>query len=238
MKIKKIVASVYLSTSIAFAGIPVIDAGSIAQDAMQNGLEIAEWAEQAMRWAEEVEHYKSQLEAYEDELETVTEIRLSVQFMKDLKEFKKFQNSMSGTHLGLEDGLVSGASSLYEKYNLFDSCNEDYYSDDQKRICRNKVVRKVNEISAYQDYKDSLDEIADEMAELADKLANSEDIKESQDIGNAIQLVVAKLDHKKTQVELMNAQNERLDKIEKEQKNQLFLQKFGKPDTRTRYPSN
>ena len=63
---------------------------------------------------------------------------------------------------------------------------------------------------------------------LTKKLATSKDIKESQDINNAIQLQVAQLEITKTQVELMNEQSRALDDVERRQKEQLLKQNQGK----------
>lgn len=219
---KKILLSTIVASSLMFgSGIPVVDIAGNMQSMIQNVKEIATWAEEASRWEREVEHYKNQIQAYADQLASQTELRDSVQFAKDIDDFYNFSNS-SEDFLSLDGGWSSGEKELYEKYNLFDDCEVDYYDDDEKRICENKVKRRVQEIAVYQDYTKTLDTISDNIVELAKKLTNSQDVKESADIQNAISIQLAQLDLTKTKVEVMNAQNERLDQIEQKQSKQII----------------
>jgi type IV secretion system protein VirB5 len=228
---KKILLSTIVASNLMFgSGIPVVDIAGNMQSMIQNVKEIATWAEEASRWSEEVQHYKNQIQAYADQLASQTEVRDSVQFTKDIDDFYNFSNS-SEDFLSLEGEWSSGEKELYEKYNLFDDCEVDYYNDDEKRICENKVKRRVQEIAVYQDYTKTLDTISDNIVELATKLTNSQDVKESADIQNAISIQLAQLDLTKTKVELMNAQNERLDQIEREQKEQLISKSMKADDT-------
>lgn len=233
---KKIVASIVVSSSLVFSsGIPVVDVVSNAQAMAQNLKEVAQWAEQASRWAKEVDHYKSQLGAYQDQLLSATQIRDSVQFVKDISDFYSFAKNYSDDYMSLSTDILNSntpigiqAKALFKKYNLFNDCEGDYLSKDEKNICKNKMVRRVHEVAVYQEYNKNLNLMANDLNDLAVSLANSQDIKESQDIGNAIQLKIAQIDLTKTKIELMNAQNERLDKVEQKQKEQLISQTRGK----------
>ncbi len=233
---KKIVASIAVSSTLVFSsGIPVVDVVSNTQQMTQNLQEIAQWAEQASRWAKEVDHYNSQLNAYQEQLMSATQIRDSVQFVKDISDFYNFAKNYSDDYMSLTTDILNSntpigieAKALFKKYNLFDDCEGDYLSKDEKRICENKMVRRTNEIVYYQKYNNTLNVLADDLVDLAYKLSNSQDIKESQDIGNAIQLKKAQIDLAKTKAELIIAQNQRLDMIEKKQKEQLIKQSMKK----------
>ena len=100
------------------------------------------------------------------------------------------------------------------------------------------MKRRTREIIAYRDYSNNIDGIQDNLTLLTNKLATSKDIKESQDINNGIQLQVAQLDLVKSQVELMNEQNKRVDEIEKRQKQQLFRESMKRNDDRRVTPPN
>lgn len=237
---KKALLSILIASKLVLGGgIPVVDVTANSQMATQNAKEIAEWVEQASRWAEEITHYQSQLDAYNTELLSKTGIRDTVQFMKDVESFYDFAKNYKDDYLSLGTDILNSntiignrAQALYDNYNLFDDCDIDYLTDDEKRICKNKMVRRVHEVAVYQEYSNNLGEISDNLSDLSNKLANSQDIKESQDIANAINMEVAKLELTKSQVELMNAQNARLDKIEEKQEEQLLKQSLRKVDDR------
>jgi type IV secretion system protein VirB5 len=239
-KMNKIVASMLISSSLVFgSGIPVVDGLANSQMATQNIKQIAEWVETAQRWSNTATHFQSQLTAYQDQLMSATQIRNSVQFVKDITEFYNFAKNYKDDYLKLGTDILNSntilgirANDLFDKYNVFDECNTNYFTTQEKNICKNKMVRRVHEVAVYQEYSNSLGVMTDNLTDLSNKLANSQDIKESQDIGNAIQLQVAQIDLTRTQVELMNAQNARLDKIEEKQKEQLFLQSIRANDTR------
>ncbi len=229
---KKIGLSIAAVSILSTSSHAIFGVGDIVFDPVQTAKAVAEYAEQGKRWVEEINHYKSQIEAYEKELLAATEIRDSVQFMKDIQEFNDFTKNYSLDFLDLKDDILGNpksqvgqhAKQLFDKYQLFDDCKYDYMNDSQQKICENQMVRSVQEIATYQAYKDNLSSVSTKLGDLSQKLANSKDIKESQDIQNAIQMELAQLQVAKAQVELMDTQNKSLEQIEKRQKQQLYKQ--------------
>lgn len=238
---KKLVLSSVLAISLLNAsGIPVVDAVANAQAMAQNIKTVAEYAKEAQRWANTVTHFQSQLDAYKNQLLSQTQIRDSVQFVKDIQDFNNFAKNYKDDYLSLSNDILNSntlignqAKTLFNKYNLFDDCNYDYMTQNEKDICKNKMVRRVQEVATYQTYSDNLSKISDNLSNLSYKLTTSSDIKESTDIGNAIAVQVAQLNLTKTQVQLMNEQNKKLDLIEQKQKEQLITQSRKWADTRT-----
>ena len=232
---KKIVLSTLITMSLLNAsGIPVVDAVANAQAMAQNVKTVAEYAEQAKRWVDTANHYQSQLKAYNDQLVSQTGVRNSVSFIQDINDFNKFSKSYSKDFLSLDNSMNSNgpigikAKELFTKYNLYNDCEVNHLTSKEQEVCKGKMERKVRDIAAYQEYSNNLDGISTNIDGLTKKLATSKDIKESQDINNAIQLQVAQLEITKTQVELMNEQSRTLDDVEKRQKEQLLKQNQGK----------
>jgi len=230
--LKKIGLSIAAVSILSTSSHAIFGVGDIVFDPVQTTKAVAEYAEQAKRWVEEVNHYKSQIEAYEKELLAATEIRDSVQFMKDIQEFNDFTKNYSLDFLDLKDDILGNpksqvgqyAKQLFDKYQVFDDCNEEYMNDTQKKNCKGTMVRSVQEIATYQAYKDNLSSVSTKLGDLSQKLANSVDIKESQDIQNAINMEMAQLQVAKAQVELMDTQNKSLAAIEQRQKEQMYKQ--------------
>ena len=156
---KKYLISAVLSTQLLFSsGIPTVDVLAIAQSLGQNIKEIAEWAEYAERWSETASHYSNQLTAYEKELVSKTGIRDSVQFMKDLDRLKKYSESYGDDYLDLAKAMANPKSrvgnqarNLFEKYNVFDRCENQIYKDWEKENCKMKLQREVTQIATVQE---------------------------------------------------------------------------------------
>lgn len=233
---KKLILGAVVSISLVNAsGIPVVDAVANAQAMAQNIKTVAEWAKEAERWANTVTHYQSQLDAYKNQLLSQTQIRDSVQFAKDIQDFNNFAKNYKNDYLSLSNDILNSntlignkAKTLFDKYNLLDDCNYDYMTQNEKDICKNKMVRRVQEVATYQTYSDNLTKVHDNLSNLSYKLTTSNDIKESTDIGNAIAVQVAQLDLTKTQLQLMNEQNKRIDYIEQKHQEELIKQTRGK----------
>lgn len=238
MKKSIITASLVLFTSFTSlngAGIPVIDGASIAQDLAQNIKEIAEWKEYAERWGETASHYTNQLKAYEDELLTKTGIRDSVQFMKDLNRLQNYAKSYGDDYLDLAEAFANPSTvignysrKLFDKYMVFDRCQNDYYKGWEKEACENKLKRDVTEIATIQESKNKTDEIFKNLDDLQKKLANTSDVKESQDITNSINAELAQLQIVNMRLDMLNKQNQAQERIEEEQKQQEFESKLNK----------
>ena len=218
---KRIILSSLLAIGLLNAsGIPVVDAVANTQAMAQNVKTVAEYAEQAKRWVDTANHYQSQLKAYNDQLVSQTGVRNSVLFIQDINDFNKFSKSYSKDFLSLDNSMNSN--------NLYNDCEVNHLTSKEQEVCKGKMERKVRDIAAYQEYSNNLDGISNNIDGLTKKLATSKDIKESQDINNAIQLQVAQLEITKTQVELMNEQSRALDDVERRQKEQLLKQNQGK----------
>ncbi|MBL3519514.1 hypothetical protein H0A43_03455 [Arcobacter lanthieri] len=237
---KKYLISVVLSTQLMFgAGIPVIDAVGNAQTLAQNIKEIAEWAEEAKRWADTAIHYKSQLTAYENELLSKTGIRDAVSFVKDLNRLQDYAKAYGDDYLDLAKAMANPksrvgnqAKNLFEKYNVFDRCENDIYRDWEKENCKMKLQREVTQIATVQESNKMVDETSKNLEELSKKISNTQDIKESQDIANAINMELAQLQIVSMRMDMMEKQNVAQARAEDEQKKrkQAMLRVNGQGD--------
>ena len=235
MKKSIITASLLLFTSFTNlngAGIPVIDSAALSQDITQNIKTIEEWAREAERWGETASHYTNQLKAYEHNLLSRTGISDSVQFMKDLNRLNNYAKSYGDDYLDLAKAFANPSTvignqsrKLFDKYNVFDRCENDIYKAWEKEACENKLKRDVTEIATIEESKNKTDEIFKNLDDLSKKLSNTEDIKESQDVQNAINVELAQLQIINMRLEMLDKQNQAQAKIEDEQKLQKRKEK-------------
>jgi len=185
-------------------------------------LEITQQARFELEMLLKVHEIKTKWEQTVKEWMTLTEIKDSVQFIKDIQQLKQIMDEwkVDLMDLNIDDPksqIGALAKVLFDKYTLFDDCQPSYYNDDQKRICKNKMIRSVQEISTFQHYSNQLQSFSNKLKHLSDKLANAADTKESQDITNAINMILAQMEVSKTQVMLMNLKNKSVEKAEARQ---------------------
>ncbi|MCG3693082.1 type IV secretion system protein [Aliarcobacter butzleri] len=234
--IKKTLLSITLSSTLLFSsGIPVVDVVSNVQALTQNIKEIAEWATVAERWMDTTKHYSSQLTAYQDELMSKTGIRDSVSFVKDLNRLQEYSKAYGDDYLDLAKAMANPNSrignlskSLFEKYNVFDRCENELFTSWQKENCKSKLQREVTQIATVQESNKMVNKTAENLEDISKKISNTQDIKESQDIANAINMELAQLQVVNMRMEMLSKQNQAQEKAEEEQKQRHFESKMGK----------
>ena len=236
---KKYLISAVLSTQFLFgSGIPTVDVVAIAQSLAQNIKEIAEWKETAERWSDTASHYSSQLTAYENELMSKTGIRDSVGFVKDLNRLQQYAKVYGDDYLDLAKAMANPSSnignlsrSLFQKYNVFDRCENQIYKDWEKENCKMKLQREVTQIATVQESNMMVAKTAENLEALTKKAANTQDIKDSQDIANAINIEMAQLQVVSMKMDMLEKQNVAQEKAEEEQKLRQYKSTLNKhPD--------
>ncbi|MBT0825095.1 type IV secretion system protein [Campylobacter lari] len=231
-----IISSLCIANLAFSAGIPVVDATANSQMATQNAKEIAEWAKQATRWQDTVKHYQQQIQAYQNELMSKTGARDSVSFMRDTKQIyldfaQAGQNIQSFYDDVLQDpqGFLSDKSKeTFRKFTLFDRCNASYLSEERKRICRMDMITYAAQVEHYNQASIQVNTVAKSLEKLHQRLIESKDIKETNDINNAINVEKTKLEIIKTNLEISNMHYENQRRIRQDQAAQLFAESMGK----------
>ena len=210
------IATVSVMSTSSFAVIPVTDAAHIAETA-------AGWAAEAERWKKTIINYK-------EELLAKTGIRVGKDFINKFKELKTFltKNNLDLFDLDLENPkskIGEYAKALFESQTIFDNCNFDYMDINQKRICKDRMVRGVQELATFSVYKDNMIQSIDRIKTLTDKLGASEDIKGTADINAQINAQMAQLQVQKTQMDMMLANNQAREKVDRIQKEEIYQSK-------------
>ncbi|EAK0980344.1 type IV secretion system protein [Campylobacter lari] len=231
-----IISSLCIANLAFSAGIPVVDATANSQMATQNAKEIAEWTKQATRWQDTVKHYQQQIQAYQNELMSKTGARDSVSFMRDTKQIyldfaQAGQNIQSFYDDVLQDpqGFLSDKSKeTFRKFTLFDRCNASYLSEERKRICRMDMITYAAQVEHYNQASIQVNTVAKSLEKLHQRLIESKDIKETNDINNAINVEKTKLEIIKTNLEISNMHYENQRRIRQDQAAQLFAESMGK----------
>ena len=229
---KKYILSALITINLLNAsGIPVVDGVANAQSMAQNIKTIEEWAREAERWAKTATHYQNQLKAYENDLLSKTGVRDTVGFLKDLNKLSEYSKMYGDDYLNLS-GTKSGqigkmSDQLFDKYNVYDRC-KDLSREWEITNCKNVLKREVNNIATVQATNNMINKSSQNLESLGKNVSASKDIKESQDLANAINIEIGNIQVAQIKLDMMYKQNEALQKAEEEQHTRDFHNRLGK----------
>ena len=226
---KSLLAFSLLVTFSNSAGIPVIDAVSNATMISQNVKQAAEWLKEASRWAETVAHHSKQLEFYKDELNSLTGVKSSVSSLNDLRQIYSDYGRAYSSMKDFNDNLLSNPESFidklgdsYKKYTIFDNCA--LIQDEQrKKFCMIDMLTYAKQEQDINEAQEQFSQISRNLNDLETRLRQSKDIKESQDIANAISAEGTKIQLIYSNIQFQNTQYERQRRIKEEQRFQQTI---------------
>lgn len=206
MKKTLILIALY-SSSVFAGGIPTIDVASIAQLQM-------EAAEQAKRWTETVKQYKDQLKTQRDTLAAQTGIRDIANLVKESSSYfndaKELQNWINNPKKILElgfDSLNDDLKKIYKSYGLDNLCPSEQNStnsfvEKERKSCEGQIVlMTLRQQQADKNLK-AIDERVKTINQIAKKMAQSKDQKESLDLNNAMNTQLALLQADKLKMDI------------------------------------
>lgn len=236
MKKTLILIALY-SSSVFAGGIPTIDVASIAQLQM-------EAAEQAKRWTETVKQYKDQLKTQRDTLAAQTGIRdianlvkESSSYFNDAKELQAWINNPKRILDQGFDSLNGDLKKIYQSYGLDNLCpskqnSNNSFVEKERKNCEGQIVLMTLRQQQADNNLKAIDERVKAVNQIAKKMAQSKDQKESLDLNNAMNTQLALLQADKLKMDIQTQQQiQQKELIEKEKEN-LFNQqlRLGKPE--------
>lgn len=181
-----------LALSLLIA-LPAIGGGIPVFDVVQNAGSIKQWAQELKQWEETVTHYKSQLDAYKKQLATATGIRDIQGFLSETRNLKTDIDALRKNGISLDDLLNNpgGAYSsalhiLYDKYQVFNVCNQSSPSGYYLDICKQIVLNQAVSIENTHDVEKQITYALNDISLLSDRITHAKDAKESQDLANTI----------------------------------------------------
>ncbi|MEX9255101.1 type IV secretion system protein [Pseudenterobacter timonensis] len=205
-----------LSALTTQAGIPVaIDADPLRQ---------AEWVKEAQRWMDTVKHYQSQLDAYKNQLATAPGIRDIQHLIGQSKNLANDINNLRKRGISLNDLLNnpngsfdSQLNGLYEKYKVFDDCNENRAAK-YKNTCKQLILNQAVSIEETVEVQNKISEVLADISTLTNRIEMSKDTKESQDLANVVNARAVQLNALSTQWEMSVKQAEQREKLLQKQR--------------------
>lgn len=165
-----------------------------------------------LKAVEQIAQLKEQVTLAQDTLVATAGIKDAVNLYQDLTQLTSIMEEYKVTlnDLDIENPkskIGQMAQQIFKRNQIFDNCSVTHLSALQKETCKNKQVRNVSDIASSIIYSQELEKTSKRLQTLSTKLTNSEDLKTSQDIGNAISLELAQLEMSKANVEMMEKAN-------------------------------
>jgi len=193
-------------------------------------MQVVQNAEQLLQTAEQIKHTENLIK------QTIaqTGIRDIIGFAQEMKKFHTFLKNYSLDLMDLTDDILKNpkseigkyAKQLFIKYEIFNDCQYKYMTSDMKRICKNRMIRQVQEIATYQEISKTLKKFGENIKILAQRREKSKNVEESADITNAIQIELAQLQVLKTQIDMMESQNKAKERVDSRQTEQIIKEKW------------
>ncbi|EPS0228557.1 type IV secretion system protein [Salmonella enterica subsp. enterica serovar Chester] len=222
MKISKLfISAVFIFPMITHAGIPVmVDADPLRQ---------AEWVKEAQRWVDTAKHYQSQLQAYKEQLATATGLRDIQGLVAQGKSLKNDITNLQKQGISLDDLLISGNAptgaldSLYNRFKDFDVCDARQAAS-YINLCKQETVNKAWALEQTTEVQEKINDALKDISNLTSRMGNAKDIKESQDLANAVQAKSIQLNVLSQQWEMNMRASEQRDKLLSQKREKAFRQ--------------
>ena len=217
--------AVLLLNGVAFgSGIPVFDGAAQAQ-AINSYIQTAmEYAKEAERWTETTAQYKNELEAYAKELAAKTGVRDAMKFIKKIESIYDNAKDLGTSIDSLGDDwnniskLDKQAAKLMEKYFKTSPCDKIEDSV-EKSLCETQNRHIAKEAVFNEQARVRMEYFADQFNAIAKDMQTNkgtkDDLKQSLDYANAINLLSAKMAAEKNRIELEQAQLQKQEQLQK-----------------------
>lgn len=222
--------AIMVSTSNLNAGIPVIDGAANALAQLQLTTTIKEYAEEAIRYAQQLNTWKQETIDRAKEYYAKTGIKDSVQAIEDIYDT---YNELSSDIMSIINAVNSlgnfnfsnEAISMAKEVFGSDICNDanPFISYELKMQCYRAYSGSFETLRILNRQSIEIDKDIDKLNELAAKLKKSQDIKESADIANAIEITKARIEKKKEYTEQALAMIKEQERIEQKKYEQAML---------------
>ncbi|MBN6059387.1 type IV secretion system protein [Aggregatibacter actinomycetemcomitans] len=211
-------------------GIPTVDGAAVGQRQLAITQTMQQWAKEGKQWMDTVKHYKTEVQAYADQLASQTGVRDVKAFIGDAQSLYQDVNDLKSEFSpvldlvnGGKDALNGKAKALFEKYNLFDRCQNLRAAE--IKSCEANIVSTVESMTFLDSVEKGVNNKLKTIDKLAKRMANSKDVKESQDLKNAMDIQLASLQTTQVQIELFNKRQADFRRLMQDQKQQLMSER-------------
>lgn len=226
----KIILSVSLSCFIATQafGLIVHDPQTCSQALKQLQQTAGHYSKEIAYWQEQINHFKAQNSLLKEELASLTGLRelgdiegeLS-SLIQDLKGINKHRDALNATLRSSNDQNSSYSREILSKYRMFDVC-KDKGNQKLDNICKEQILNKAGTLEVGDEIRERTERKIIEAAKIANKVKNTKDLKESQDLANAIALKDIEITQLKNQWDSFVDESNLRDKLIEQKRQEAF----------------
>lgn len=210
----KFVKSATLAVALALSsitahagGIPVIDGAQIGNQIKTWGIEAQRWSKQLNQYKQDFENQKNQLLQQTGILQGMTGVRDMAGFMnevkstlKDVKDLDKWLGNTDSILKHGKDILSNNLRKAFDEYGATNLCKNANLTIQKK--CEGEIIVEVLKKEKIDQNARKLEKRISTIENIADKMKNAKDMKEAQDLGNAMQTQMALLQSDKIAMDL------------------------------------
>jgi type IV secretion system protein VirB5 len=197
----------------------------------KNNLQIINQLRQAKKyWEEQKRQFKEQNNMMKDQLASNTGMRdvgdldneLS-DLKKELKGIEKHRDLLNNLLRSPDPEQNNEANRILEKYHMFDICREKG-NGKLDNICKEEILNKAGTMEAGEDIRKQIERKMGEASKLAKKAEKTKDIKESQDVSNAIALKDMEINQLKNQWDSFVDESNLREKLIEEKRYKAYIE--------------
>ncbi len=206
----------------------VHDPQTCAQAIKQLSQTTSHYGKEISHWQEQINHFKTQNGLLKNQLASLTGLRELgdlegelLSLMEEIKGIEKHRDALNAL-LRSSDAEDSGyANEILSKYQMFNICKE---KGNRKldNICKEQILNKAGTIEAGEEIRRQTEHKIIETSKIALKVKNSKDLKESQDLANAIALKDIEIKQLKNQWDSFVDESNLRDKLIEEKRREAF----------------
>lgn len=200
----------------------------MADGAKRHAQQVRQWKDQAMQWKQTLEHYTSQQNTLKSQLASMTDIRdigdLEGQIdslIFEMDGIERHRNMFTEMLSSSEPEISGDANEILNKYQMFDMCQKKG-STRLDNICKEEILNKAGTIETGEKIKKKMKHRMREVQILSRKASMTKDLKESQDIANAISLKQSEINQLQHQWQLSVDEANLREKLIEQKKRKAF----------------
>lgn len=200
----------------------------IADGAKRHTEQVRQWKDQAMQWKHTLDHYTNQQATMKEQLASLTNIRdigdLEGQIdslIYEMDGIERHRSMFTEMLSSSEPEISSEANDILNKYQMFDMCQQKG-STRLDNICKEEILNKAGTIETGEKIKKKMKRKMREVQTLSRKASMTKDLKESQDIANAISLKQSEINQLEHQWQLSVDEANLREKLIEQKKKEAF----------------
>lgn len=219
---KKVVLSSFVALTVgfsagAFAQIPVTDVANIAQDAVNQAANIAQYIAQ-------VEQMKMQVQQQMQEYQALTGSRNMGDIFND-PQYRDYlpsdwQQVYDKVKTGGYAGLSGTAQSVYNDNHIYDACAAIQVSD-QRSVCEQQATKPAIDQGMAMDAYDKATSRLDQIEQLSKQINETDDPKAIAELQGRIATEQAAINNEQTKLQLYQMVADAQDKIQEQRENEI-----------------